>query len=72
VRTPRTGASVVQIHVYATREIKTAFLNAIEALGYSSAAEFFREKMRIAIDNAGRTIGFSLRLTEEQITSEED
>lgn len=66
-RTPKTRFPLVQIHVYATREIKTAFLHAIKALGYTSAAEFFREKMRLAIDNAGRTIGFSLRLTEERL-----
>ncbi len=67
MRAPRTESSAVQVHVYVSSELQTAFLLAIQALGYSSIAELFREKMRLAIDNAGRTMGYSLRLRQERI-----
>jgi len=71
VRTPRKGCLQVQIHIYVNNEVKKAFLHSIQALGYSSAAEFFREKMRVAIDSAGQSTGFSSRLAEEKLFDEE-
>lgn len=61
VRTGWNGSfSVVQVHVYVTRELFEAFLLAIKTLGYKTRTEFFREKMRLAIQVAGQRIGFSL------------